>query len=192
VDKELYPELCAAIEEREDRDPFEVMLDQTQHLLLRYDLGQEVEPPSNEHETLLEARAAARAAGISFTRNREAFTDLVTRSDGGDLAVLWYGDPRPLLREAVRQADGDGGWLELGWTDPQLVVMNQNGGDACARGVVGTVVRRFEHDRCFLDADKDRDGYSFSDVHGAHRLDYATRLVVHSVPQLEAGGRGVI
>jgi cytidylate kinase len=204
-DPRLFQVVRETILERDETSPFDQLIEQTDHSLLRYDLGLDVSHLSEEPVTPGEVRRLARALGIEVAVNRAALTDLLERGGQGDLHLLWYGDPRPLLRAACDRVwgavlePGPGGleprqrwgWAEVAWSDPHLLSIAGAGYVAADVQLEGVVTRRFDGECCYPGAFGPDSHLPAYEVAGIFSPGYSTPVAVRRIPQLEQGGHGL-
>lgn len=95
-----WEEIADHIRDRDKSDdPLPQLLKNTGNVWITYDLDYEASDPyTSEDSTAVAARKIAKAAGISYKKNKEPLHELVANAGyGGQLKLLWSGDISPLL-----------------------------------------------------------------------------------------------
>lgn len=134
--------LRAEIEERDAWRRFTSRLRRSGPHILLYDLGVRVASLRGSTSRRREAGRIARRLGVPRDPNRAALQELLQ----GDLFVVWEGEVAPLV-EAARA----GGWQEIVFPDPSLLMVERDPYLSTAVGFRGTIVRRFSSACCSVE-----------------------------------------
>lgn len=174
-------DLQSLIYERDDSDVLTDLLRHNKPILMRYHLGNPNEDQDLRYCEVLEggngadrverfARRLARMAGVPFDgENEKVFRQMVVEQAyyGGQLYVIWYADPADLIR-CIMEDEFQGKRRRLiGWTDPELVLLDRYNGSGYGERVAGTIRKVFDRERLVTDAEGP--GYGWDRVACVHK-----------------------
>lgn len=183
-DSEYYDEVRFAIEERDDSEGALLsQLSVTGNKLMRYDLDFDLESSltMDEADFAYAVRTICEKCGIDYLTNKAAIESMVIEcSYGGQLYVLFYDDPEPIVRGVLNKAWGnDDVPTTITWENPSLVILDGMNGSGMDTQVKGTITRPFDPDKFRMDGTGVKGhGYTWDDVAGVVKSAYSCNVTL--------------